>query len=86
MGGNANGQRFRIIRLEPNVRHRRYCSACGRHASAIHDRTERRIRDLPVFQPPVELIASRVRLACRRWALSSKSGTGSPLTLGSQGG
>ena len=61
-----NGQRFRIIRLEPKVRHRRYCSACGRRANAIHDRTERRIRDLPVFDSPVELIVSRVRLACRR--------------------
>ena len=33
---------------------------------AIHDRTVRRIRDLPLFEDPVELEVERLRLACPR--------------------
>ncbi|SPK69920.1 transposase (fragment) (plasmid) [Cupriavidus taiwanensis] len=61
-----NGQRFCLIRLEPKARRRRYCSGCGHAVSAVHDWAERRMRDLPVFEMPVELIVPRLRLACRR--------------------
>lgn len=60
-----NGQRFCIIRLEPKARRRRCCDGCGRGVSSIHDRVERRVRDLPVFEIPVELVVPRLRLACR---------------------
>jgi len=60
------GQRYCVIRLEPKARRRRYCSGCGHAVSAVHDWAERRVRDLPVFEMPVELIVPRLRLACRR--------------------
>lgn len=34
--------------------------------ASVHDRTTRRIRDLPVFEDPVELQVERLRLACLR--------------------
>nr|WP_061960051.1 ISL3 family transposase [Cupriavidus pauculus] len=61
-----NGQRICIIRLEPKARRRRCCDSCGRGVSSIHDRVERRVRDLPVFDIPVELVVPRLRLACRQ--------------------
>ncbi|WP_374063610.1 ISL3 family transposase [Cupriavidus sp. DF5525] len=61
-----NGQRFCVIWLEPKARRRRCCDGCGRGVSGIHDRVERRVRDLPVFEIPVELVVPRLRLACRR--------------------
>lgn len=48
----------------PDQVHR--CSGCGDAVAAIHDRTMRRIRDLPVFEDPVELHVERLRLACPR--------------------
>lgn len=32
----------------------------------MHDRVERRVRDQPVFEVPVDLIGPRLRLACQR--------------------
>ncbi|MGT2490371.1 transposase family protein [Cupriavidus basilensis] len=32
----------------------------------MHDRVERRVRDLPVFEVQVELIILRLRLACQK--------------------
>ena len=61
-----NGQRICIVRLEPKGRRRRCCDGCGRGVSSIHDRVERRVRDLPMFEIPVELVVPRLRLACRR--------------------
>ena len=57
-------QRWCVIRLQPIVGVRRYCSGCGHASEAIHDREERRVRDLPIFEVAVELIVPRVRLAC----------------------
>ena len=51
------GQRWCVIRLRPVAGQRRCCSGCGRAVGAIHDLEERRIRDLPVFESPVELLA-----------------------------
>jgi len=53
-----------VIRLEPLRGHPRGCSGCGRPVTAIHDREERRIRDLPLFEHRVELIVLRLRVAC----------------------
>ena len=55
-----------VIRLEPRWRLRRLCSGCGGRVSSIHDATERRVRDLPIFEYPVELVLSRLRVACPR--------------------
>ena len=53
-----------LIHLEPCQRRRRCCSGCGRLVSAIHDVSERRVRDLPIFDAPVEVVVPRLRLAC----------------------
>lgn len=55
-----------VIELDPERRRARLCSGCGEGVAAIHDRTLRRIRDLPVFEDPVELRVPRLRLACPR--------------------
>ncbi|GAA3927017.1 helix-turn-helix domain-containing protein [Luteimonas lutimaris] len=38
----------------------------AKEVAAIHDRAIRRIRDLPVFEDPVELEVERLRLVCPR--------------------
>ncbi len=60
------GQRWLVIELDPQEGVRRCCSGCGQPVAAIHDRTVRRIRDLPVFEESVELRVQRLRLACPR--------------------
>lgn len=57
-------QSWCVIRLVASRGHQRICSGCGRATMAIHDLEERRVRDLPVFEEPVELIVPRVRVAC----------------------
>mgnify|MGYP002075492649 FL=1 len=59
-------RRWLVIELDPEARRTRHCSGCGEGVAAIHDRTWRRIRDLPVFEDPVELRVPRLRLACPR--------------------
>lgn len=56
--------RWLVLDLEPRADAVRYCSGCGEPVCAVHDRSTRRIRDLPVFDAPVELRVSRLRLAC----------------------
>lgn len=58
------GRRWLIVELQPQEEAVRVCSGCGDRAAAIHDRSVRRIRDLPVFEDPVELRVPRLRLAC----------------------
>ena len=57
-------QRWLVITLEPLDGARRQCSGCGQAVSSAHDRTLRRIRDLPLFDDRVELHVPRLRLAC----------------------
>jgi transposase len=52
------------IELEPVPGIERRCAGCGAGCATVHDATLRRIRDLPVFGEPVELIVPRLRLAC----------------------
>lgn len=53
-----------LIYLEPCRRRRRSCSGCGQLVSAVHDVSERRVRDLPIFDATVEVVVPRLRLAC----------------------
>lgn len=53
-----------ILRLRPCAGMPRRCSGCGWSGTAIHDQEERRVRDLPIFEVPVELVLPRLRLAC----------------------
>lgn len=57
-------RRWLILELVPCDDAVRLCSGCGEPVAAVHDRSERRIRDLPVFEDPVELRVPRLRLAC----------------------
>lgn len=59
-------QRWLVIELHPEPNRIRLCSGCGDAVAAVHDRTVRRIRDLPAFDAPVELQVPRLRLACPR--------------------
>ncbi len=53
-----------VLRLAPHRRRRRFCSGCGRCVRSVHDFAERKVRDLPIFGTPVELIVPRLRLLC----------------------
>lgn len=52
------------IELHP-VQHRpRVCSGCGAKVTAIHDQSERWVRDLPLLDADTWLCVPRVRVAC----------------------
>ncbi len=55
-----------VIRLRLRPRRLRRCSGCGQRVAAIHDVQSRRVRDLPIFETPVELVVPRVRVLCPR--------------------
>lgn len=55
-----------VIYLQAMRRARRCCSGCGERVAAVHDVQERRVRDLPIFGVPVELVVPRMRLLCPR--------------------
>lgn len=59
-------QRWVVVELVPLDGLSRLCSGCGEPAAKIHDRSVRRIRDLPLFDDAVELQIPRLRLACAR--------------------
>ena len=61
---DRKGHRWVVIDLEPELLAERICSACEAPTTAIHDRSLRRIRDLPVFGDPVELRVRRLRVLC----------------------
>jgi transposase len=58
------GRRWCVIQLRPAAGLQRCCSGCGGRSGAVHDSEERRVRDLPIFDVPVELIVPRLRVAC----------------------
>lgn len=57
-------QRWCVIRLRPLPGLQLICSGCGALGGPVHDSVERRVRDLPIFEVPVELIVPRLRVAC----------------------
>jgi transposase len=59
-------ERWCVVRLRPVAGMCRCCSGCGKPCPLIHDCEERRVRDLPIFEVPVELIVPRLRVACPR--------------------
>lgn len=61
---NRGGARWCVLKLRARPGAIRRCSGCGRIDLAIHDQQERRIRDLPIFDTPVELRVPRFRLEC----------------------
>lgn len=53
-----------IFTLEPEPGRELLCSHCGASCSAVHDREERRITDLPVFGQPARILLPRQRVLC----------------------
>ena len=56
-------RRWCVVELAATPSRRGRCSACAAVA-AIHDAEVRRVRDLPVFEVPVELVLPRLRVLC----------------------
>lgn len=54
------------IRLAPQLGRRMECEGCGEAVDAVHDVTERWIRDLPVLDAETYLLVARRRLDCPR--------------------
>jgi transposase len=55
-----------IIELRPQPGAVKRCSQCGSAVEAVHDATERRVRDLPIFDHDVWLRFPRARVECPR--------------------
>lgn len=58
------GERWCIVSLFAKERLQRRCSGCGSATRQVHDCEERRVRDLPIFEVPVELVVPRLRVLC----------------------
>ena len=63
---HRGAERWCVVRLRPAAGRERECSGCGGRFVAIQDCEERRVRDLPIFEFPVELIVPRIRVACAK--------------------
>lgn len=63
---NKNSPEGVWIELLPRSDRVKLCSGCGQPAEAIHDRQERWVRDLPLFETPVELLVHRCRVHCQQ--------------------
>ncbi|HEX9073507.1 MAG TPA: ISL3 family transposase [Pseudolabrys sp.] len=53
-----------LIELQPRRDQPRRCSGCGQMTTAIHDTTERWVRELPLLDADTWLLVHRVRVAC----------------------
>lgn len=60
------GATWLVLSLLPDSHRGRRCSGCGKWVVAIHYQTLRQVRELPLFDEPVELEVQRQRLACPR--------------------
>jgi transposase len=54
------------IELHPEPGRRLVCDGCGSEVEAVHDMTERLVRDLPIFDADTYLRVQRCRVACPR--------------------
>lgn len=62
-----NGARPAVwITLEPEPDRVKRCSGCGEAVDAVHDVSERRIRDLPILDAETWLVVPRCRVNCPR--------------------
>ena len=61
-----DGQSWWVLTLNAVSGWLRQCSGCGCATRSVHDWSDRRVRDLPLFEHRVELIVQRVRVACDR--------------------
>ena len=54
------------LELRPLPNHAKRCGGCGAVVAAVHDVSERRVRDLPILEAETWLVFPRARLACPR--------------------
>jgi transposase len=54
------------VELHPDPGRRLVCDGCGSEVDAVHDTTERQVRDLPIFDADTFLRIQRCRVACPR--------------------
>lgn len=52
------------IELQPDPQHPHRCSGCGQVVTAIHETSERWVRDLPILEADTWLLVHRVRVNC----------------------
>jgi transposase len=65
VAGEGGRERPEIwIELLPKPSQPRQCSGCGQMVTAIHDTTERWVRDLPILEADTWLLVHRVRVRC----------------------
>ena len=64
----ARGRKPLRIRIELSPREDKpgRCSGCGRRVAAVHDTTNRIVRDLPILDAETHVVVPRRRLACPR--------------------
>ena len=55
-----------FLKLQPERGAPKHCSQCGEIVDAVHDVSERRVRDLPIMEAETWLIFPRARLECPR--------------------
>ena len=55
-----------VLRLQPMATADKRCSGCGAVVAAIHETSERWVRDLPILDAATWLIVPRARLLCPR--------------------
>jgi transposase len=52
------------IELVPDWKHPRRCGDCGQTVTAVHETTERWVRDLPILDADTWLLVHRIRVNC----------------------
>lgn len=55
-----------VLRLQPAAGSAKHCSGCGDVVAAVHETTERRVRELPILDAATYLMVPRARLLCPR--------------------
>ena len=63
-GGTSTGAPQITIELAALPNARRYCSRCGRSATAVHDVSVRRVRELPILDAETWLLVPQARVVC----------------------
>ena len=60
----GGGEKRAVIELEVHPGRRGICEGCGGKVSAVHERTMRRVRDLPILDAQTTLVMERRRVDC----------------------
>jgi transposase len=63
-GGTTTGAPQITIELAAHPNARRYCSRCGQAATAVHDVSVRRVRELPILDAETWLLVPQARVVC----------------------